>query len=266
MSLIAKPAYTVSPKALEPGTEIDLDYASLSPAEAFLHDGLWPLGATGQIYQLEPLSTPSLTDGRVKADGWKVVRQADSREALAEVSETFVDFETEMNEEQALWRRALARPKSDPTLVRSNLEHAVRARGLKHWKLEQMPARKLLKQPIDGPSMHAWSSMTALKVWQAFEVEAREDEVYDTVRRHGWTLWYQPRRWNEFAPESPPDFDDVPAPCWDAWVALSTWYAASAGFVDVVPEAYTLGVRTAYLYGLAMVRPIDRGVLGWSMA
>lgn len=264
MSQLPKIAYIARAEKLVNGSELGPVSASLDEADALRRDGLWPGGRPSRLYRIEALGEVSAIDGGVHSESWRVVEQLEARAPLEAVSQAFVDFESEMYEEMALWRRAFDRPKDDVKLVETHLEQAIRARGLKHWELRKMPERQLRSTKLHGQSMYSWSSMSAVLAWEAWEIESA-DEVYDVARRDGWRLWYQSTEWGEFSLEEPPSFDDVPLECWDAWVALSVFYTGSAGFIDVVPETYTVGLRTAYLYGLALVQPVDRGVLGWAM-
>ncbi len=263
MNTLSKIAYIASAEAMNRDQKIAKSRASLTAADAFRASGLWPAGRPAALYRVEAPGEVEARERGVFAD-WVVVERMDAREALEELSVSFVDFEDEIYEEQALWRRALDRPRDDAALVESHLEQAIRARGLKHWTLKRVPERTLRNTSFHPQSMYSWSSMAAILAWEAWEAES-EDHVYARAREEGWKLWYQSKSWSDFDFKEPPDFGEVAQECWDAWVALTVFYASSAGFVDIVAETYTVGLRTAYLYGLALARPIDRGVLGWSM-
>lgn len=61
---------------------------------------------------------------------------------------------------------------------------------------------------------------------------------------------------------------------WDAWAAWDAWdakealiiyYAALAGQIPHAADLLTVGLRDAYSAGLALVVPVESGVLGWAM-
>ena len=265
--MIERIAYKAMAGDIHPGEELLEVPVSLSGADALRHDGLWPGGHTSRLWKLTTdVESVEKHGERALASMWRVVEAIDVKPSLREVSDVFVDFEDEMLEEQLLWRRALERPRQDAELVETLLEQAVEARGLKYWSLKRLSERELRRTPIHARSMYTWSAHAALKAWQAWDVESRDDEAYDVARRAAWTLWYHPTPWDAFdVADQEPGWDDVSPECWDAWVSLSVYYTASCGFIELPAEAFTAGIRTAYHHGLALIRPIEQGVLGWAM-
>jgi hypothetical protein len=52
---------------------------------------------------------------------------------------------------------------------------------------------------------------------------------------------------------------------WDAWAALTVFYAVEEGMVHLPNDVMTRGMRDAYAAGLGMAAPIAPGVLGFAM-
>ena len=51
----------------------------------------------------------------------------------------------------------------------------------------------------------------------------------------------------------------------DALDALTVFYAAKRGWVKTPADKYTVGIRTAYQYGLEVALPVGPNTLGFSM-
>ncbi len=259
--------YAALTAQLKVGEELDGSaiLVSTNATEALLNDGLWPGGTPSLLHQLSTEDGVTSVDGRARADRWTVSSLLRVNDPLEELSELFVDFESEMFDEQLAWREALKRSGDDPNAVEDALRTMMRARGLNFWKLERVGSKARLRQtPSDGRAMYTWSTHATAQAWNAWESEADEDPVYLDALKAGWRLWYRRELWNSdeaFAE----GMDDVAPEVWDAWTGLLVYYASEQGWIELPSESFTTGLREAYAHGLALVKPTEQGVLQWAM-
>ena len=261
-----KVGYIAWPRALERGTVLDDEalHVSLTAEDALRYDGLWPGGHTSRLFELSTDDTPRASGARMQAKSWTVDRELPAKDAIEELSAAFVDFESEMLEEQLLWRQALTPAKPDPAEVEEALREAIDARALRHWSLVRSPSPEVLRRASTDPQgFFTWCGAATKAAWEAWDKEADEDEAIDLARRVAWNAWYHPVMFD--ADEAYGAHDDVSPRVSDIWASLVTNYVGSQGWVDTEPERLTVGIREAYAHGLVLVKPTGRGVLQWAM-
>jgi hypothetical protein len=258
--------YIASPALIETGTVLS-DAAlkvSLSPEDALRYDGLWPEGQISKIFEVRTTHAPQPSNAQMVAAEWVVTGGAPAGPPMENLSALFVDFEKEMLEEQLLWRQAYTPGKVDVSEIEEALKEAIAARGLRHWTLVRSPSAEVLRRStVDPQGLFSWSGAATKLAWDAWELEADEDEVLDLARRAAWTAWYHPVLFDADAAFEA--HENVHPRAWDAWAALVTYYSASQGWIDTEPERLTTGVRDAYQNGLALLKPTGRGILQWAI-
>ena len=239
-------------------------HVATSPTEALRLGGLWPGGRPSMLYRLETEDEVTRVGEHAEAASWTVLAAIPPRDHLASLTRELVDFEKEALSEQLEWRKALGRPNNDPAKVEQSLRLAMKRRGLKNWRLKRAPSSSWLRQqPVEPSAMYTWSGHATISAWEAWDREADEDEAYDKARRVAWSLWYDP---------TPFDHEDafnlggveVTPEVWDAWTALVVFYTAEQGWLELPAQSFTAGIREAYEHGLALAKPLERGVLSWA--
>jgi hypothetical protein len=258
--------YIASPNAIETGTVLtDATLkVSLKPEDALRYDGLWPDGQVSKIYELRTTHAPEPADAQMTAAEWVATGEVPAGPPMEKLSGLFVDFESKMLEEQLLWRQAYTAGKVDVGEIEEALKEAIAARGLRHWTLVRSPSAEVLRRAaVDPQGLFSWSGAATKLAWDAWELEADEDEVLDLARRAAWTSWYHPVMFDSDAAFAA--HENVHPRAWDAWAALVTYYTASQGWIDTEPERLTVGVREAYQNGLALLKPTGRGILQWAI-
>lgn len=258
--------YIARPRPLERDTVLTDEklLVSLSADDALRYDGLWPGGDVSRLYELTTEATPTAHGAQMKATSWAVVREIPAKEPIEKLSALFVDFESEMFEEQLLWRQALTPAKPDANEVEEALREAIDARGLRHWSLVRSSSAEVLRRAHTDPyGLFTWCGGATQMAWEAWEKEADEDETLDLARRAAWTAWYHHVPFD--ADEAFEAGGDTSPRVWDVWASLVTNYVGSHGWIETEPERLTIGIREAYQSGLALAKPTGRGILQWAM-
>lgn len=247
--------------------EGDAVFASPEPADALRWGGLWPDGYPSRLISVRPDGEIKLVGQRAFAPAFDVVGLVSPHEPLVTLSEVFVDLEDEMLAEQKAWRQALRRDGSSPAQVRELLDLTLHARGLRLWGVREFPTVDALRAEVDPAAFYTWGAVHAQASFEQWRDEASKDPVYDTALRTAWTAWYLNDFWDDPDVAADPDANaDVRWDVWDAWAALTVFYAVEEGWVELPKDVLSRGLRDAYALGLGMAAPIGPGLLGFAMA
>ena len=202
-------------------------------ATAFRIGGLWPTGRPSRAFVVEASADAIERGDKRRASRLTIVRAVtpeEERAALRSFSRVFGDHAERMTDEQLAWRRALARPRSNPAAVAASLESTLRARGLdRTWALKEYKT--------------AWAAWAAGAAWDAWAARAAWA---------AWAAWATGDAWAAWAAGA-------------ARAALTVCYAALNALVKELPEHLTAGLREAYENGLGVAIPTLPNVLGWAM-
>jgi hypothetical protein len=237
------------------------------PVTALRWGGLWPDGRPSRLVSLEATGELETRGARIFSASMNVVGLVNPDEPLAQFSEVFLDLEDEMLDEQRAWRRALRREGHDVDLVREKLDLTLHARGLKLWGVQQFPTVDKLRAKVDPAAFFTWGAVHAQASFEQWQKEADADEVYDKALRAAWTAWYTQDFWDDQDVAADPGANaDVRWDVWDAWAALTVFFAVEEGWVHLPADVMTRGLRDAYAAGLGIAAPISPGVLGFAMS
>ncbi len=237
-----------------------------SLSQAFAIAGLWPYGRPSRAFFVEPSADAVVRKNKIRSSGMRILREATEDEvlgAIREMSQGFEEHVEHMTQSQVEWRRALARPASDPAAVESGLRLALEARGLSDWTLKRFDS-------VNG----VWEGRAARVDWGAGGPRATEEAWA------AWTAWSAGGSkgarnvwdvWRARDAKAALTLEYAALKGWDAWrardakAALTLEYAALKGWTDLDLQALTVGVREAYRNGLGLVYPTGPKELGWAM-
>jgi hypothetical protein len=203
----------------------------------------WPKSYSANIVQV--VGSPDAIEVKRKrrSSQLTIVRLCSDQEihsSMWENVQSFGGVHTEtLAQEQYYWYIALKRPNINQKLVEDSLQIALRKRGL-DWSLKKYPSAQA-----------AWDTRDTRDAWAAW---------------YAWDAW---AAWDTWA-------------AWDAWDARAAWYACDAWApwgalclktaslcfnLEQYPSDFlTIGIRDAYLNGLAAVGPTGPKELGFVMA
>lgn len=154
-----------------------------SASDALRIAGLWPNGRPSRLFRVETESAIE-RGNKCRSATIRITSEiTDFRPAIAELSQPFGDFVSEMISEQLAWREALARPLNDKSAIESGLKEALSARGL-DWKLKQFKCSWDARDAWD-----AWAARAARAAWDAW------------AARDGLTVFYSSKK----------EYIDIPA-------------------------------------------------------
>jgi len=197
--------------------------------------GLWPNGHPSRLFRVETDSEVLQRGDKLRAEEWTLVEEVcDFTPVIRELSKPLTPFIEEMTVEQLAWRAALARPHCDKTTVEKDLQVALDARGLT-WKLRRFTH-----------TWDAWDAWAAQDAWGAQAAWA------------AWAAWAAQDAWDVRAAWGA-------RAAWAAWDALITFFAAKNDWITTHADLLTVGIRDAYLNGLAIAIPTGPNELGWVM-
>lgn len=246
--------------------EGDDAFGFAEPHTALRWGGLWPDGRPSRLVSLRSHGELELRGPRAYATKLDVVGLVNPAEPLETLSAVFDELSAEMAAEQAAWRKALRRDGRDVDFVRAALDVTLAARGLKLWGVRQFPSVEALRDEIDPAAFYTWGAVHAQASFEQWQKEAAEDEIYEKALRTAWTAWYSQDFWDDEDVAADPGANaDVRWDVWDAWAALTVFYAVEEGWVHLPSDVMTRGLRDAYAAGLGMAAPIQPGVLGFAM-
>lgn len=242
-------------------------FACPDPVDALRWGGLWPGGTPSTLLSVRPEGELRVEGARAFAPAFEVVSLVSPHAALETFSEVFVDLEDEMLAEQRAWRQALRRDGTYPAAVRELLDLTLHARGLRLWGVKEFTSVEALRAAADPAAFYTWGAVHAQASFEQWRDEAATDPVFDKALRSAWTAWYLNDFWDDPDVAADPDANaEVRWDVWDAWAALTVFYAVEEGWVDLPNDVLSRGLRDAYAAGLGMAAPVGPGVLGYAMA
>jgi hypothetical protein len=218
--------------------------------------GLWPDGWPSRLYRVKPIGEIITRGDKCRAAQIKILEQiVDVEPYVLRLSEPFGKHAEKMCKHQMMWRKALSRPFRDEKLVEEGLARTLETRDLQ-WVLKRFSdvfavrtSRALWEVKnawdaqgawIPGDTRSAWAIRASMDAWATGDAIAAKN------------AWAARNIWAAGA-------------AGDAGAALSTFYAATMGWIDRPPELLTIGIREAYFNGLGIVMPTGPNELGWAM-
>mgnify|MGYP001597995997 CR=1 FL=1 len=209
--------------------------------------GFWRTGRPARCLVVEATGEIVIRGNKCRTTQLQLQRVAthdEIRQAMQENIQTWAGRQTDLLvEEQWQWYVALGRPYRDEATVQAGLRTALDTRKLDAWTLQQFSTLADLERT-------AWAAWAARDAWAAREAREAWDARDAWAAREAW------------------DVQDA----WDAWdardaqIALLMFSSVSCHWLDTYESDHlTRGIRSAYMYGLEKIRPIQFGVLGWCM-
>jgi hypothetical protein len=141
--------------------------ACRTPADALRIAGLWPDGWPSRIFRASTSAKVEERKDKLRASTWTITHElgeAETREAIEQLSAPFGEHSARMVEEQIAWRSALARPQRDPGAIEAGLRTALERRGLS-WTIKRYESAR-----DAWAARAAWDARAARDAWDALTV------------------------------------------------------------------------------------------------
>ena len=232
---------------------------------AFGIAGWWPLGRPGRAFLLEELENPLVRGKKLRCNTALVTREATEQEiveALFEFSAVFGAYQADMAEQQAAWRRALARlgRVQEQATILALLQEALTARGLS-WTIHQFDSGLAVRDTWATRAVRntcdAWGAWAALEARDAWATRVSLDALDARAARAARAALEARDAWGARVARYTCD-------AWGAQAALTVYYAAINGWIVKDKNILTVGLREAYRAGVEIVLPTGPNELGWA--